>query len=138
VQSAQPLPAHLPSILVPTPTPTPTPTPISTPTPSTATAAALFPDVNILGEALVEELLDEDEEPMKRYHIEVPPPLAGTSSRKDLRAENKMLQDIITQAGIALEEYYTQIKLMDLENKWLRKQVFEKAKRKNQSKLTSG
>jgi hypothetical protein len=54
-------------------------------------AAALCPDVNILGEALVEELLDEDEEPMEQYHIEVPPPLPGTSSQKDLRAENKML-----------------------------------------------
>jgi hypothetical protein len=30
------------------------------------------------------------------------------------------------------------MKLMDLENEWLRKQVFEKAMRKNQSKLTSG
>jgi hypothetical protein len=30
------------------------------------------------------------------------------------------------------------MKLMDLENEQLRKQVFEKAKRKNQSKLTSG
>jgi hypothetical protein len=30
-----------------------------------------------------------------------------------------MLRDIIRQAGIALEEDYTQIKLMDLENKQL-------------------
>jgi hypothetical protein len=134
MQSVQPLPAHLPSILVPTPTHIPIPTP----TPSAAMEAALCPDVNILGEALVEELLDEDKEPMERYHINVPPPLPGTSSRKDLRAENKMLLDIITQAGISLEEDYAQMKLMDLENEWLRKQVFEKAKRKNQSKLTSG
>ena len=31
-----------------------------------------------------------------------------------------------------------QMKLMDLENKRLRKQVFEKGKRKNQNKLTFG
>jgi hypothetical protein len=32
------------------------------------------------------------------------------------------------QAGIALEEDYAQMKLMDLENERLRKQVFERAK----------
>ena len=75
---------------------------------------------------------------MERYHIEVPPPLPGTSSRKELRAENLMLRDIILQAGIALEEDYAQIKLMDLENERLRKQAFRKVKQKNQNRLTSG
>jgi hypothetical protein len=42
------------------------------------------------------------------------------------------------QAGIALEEDYAQMKLMDLENERLRKQVFERAKRKTQNKPTSG
>ena len=42
------------------------------------------------------------------------------------------------QPGIALEEDYTQIKLMDLENERLRKQILERGKRKNQSRLTSG
>lgn len=125
-QAAQPLPAHLPSILVPTPTQTP----ITTPTPSVAAATDILP---------VEEpepLLDNDE-PMERYHIEVPPPLPGTSSRQALRAENVMLRDIIRQAGIALEEDYAQMKLMDLENERLRKRVFEKENRSKQSKLTS-
>ena len=49
-----------------------------------------------------------------------------------------MLQDIISQAGIVLEKNYVQMKLMDLENERLRKQVFEKGNRKNQNKLTSG
>ena len=49
-----------------------------------------------------------------------------------------MLQDIIQQAGIALEEDYAQMKLMDLENERLRKQAFEKEKQKNWDKLTSG
>jgi hypothetical protein len=46
--------------------------------------------------------------------------------------------DIIRQAGIALEEDYTQIKLMDLENERLRKQAFEKGQQKKLNKLTSG
>jgi hypothetical protein len=116
-------PAHLPSILVLTPTPTPAPTP----TPSAAIAITLHHDANTLGEGL-EELLSDNEEPIEQYHIEVPPLLPGTSSWKALRAENLVLRDITVQAGIALEEDYTQMKLMDLENERLRKQVFERAK----------
>ena len=129
-QAAQPLPATLPSILVPTPNQTPTPTP----TTSTATATALHRDADIP----VKGSSDDEEEPMERYHIAVPPPIPGTSSRQALRAENMMLRDIISQAGIALEKSYAQMKLMDLENERLRKQVFEKGKKKNQNKLTSG
>ena len=74
---------------------------------------------------------------MQWYHIEVPPLLPGTSSQQELRAENTMLQNIIKQAGIALEEDFVQMKFMDLENKRLRKKVFEKVKWKNQGKCTS-
>ena len=49
-----------------------------------------------------------------------------------------MLRDIITQAGIALEEDYVQMKLMDLENERLWKRAFEKEKQKNPHKLSSG
>ena len=120
-QAAQPLSAHLPSILVPTPTPTPTPTPIPTPIPTPTPSAALHhDDADTLAEMDTEGLLNE-EEPMERYHIEVPPPIPGTSSWQALRAENMMLRDIITQAGIALEEDYAQMKLMDLENERLQK-----------------
>jgi hypothetical protein len=42
------------------------------------------------------------------------------------------------QAGIALEDDYAQMKLMDLENERLRKQILERGKRKNQSRLTLG
>ena len=87
----------------------------------------------------VDELEEKEEEkPMQWYHIDVPPPLPGTSSRKDLRAENMLLRDIIRQAGIALEEDYAQMKLMDLENERLRKQLLEKGKKKTQNRLTSG
>ena len=75
---------------------------------------------------------------MEQYHIKVPPPLPGTSSWQALRAENMMLQDIIIQAGIALEEDYTQMKLMNLENERLRKQAFGKEKRKAKNMCSSG
>lgn len=137
-QAAQPLPARLPSILVPTPTPTPIPTP----TPSVAAiTTALGHNADSDSDTLTQEHAeesDEEEEPMERYHIDVPPPIPGTSSRKDLRAENMMLRDIIMQAGIALEEDYAQMKLMDLENERLRKQLLGKGRRKTQSKRTSG
>ena len=82
-QAAQPLPAHRPSILVLTPTPTPTP--------SAAATTTLHHDAVMLEMTSVEELSGNEEEPMERYHIEVPPPLPSTSSRQALRAENMML-----------------------------------------------
>ena len=133
-QASQPLPARLPSILVPTPNPTPAPTP----TPSAAAITTLQRDAAMPETTPVEESSDDNEEPMERYHIEVPPPLPGTASRQSLRAENTMLRDIIVQAGIALEEDYAQMKLMDLENERLRKRAFEKEKRKAQNKRSSG
>ena len=132
-QAGQPLPAHLPSILVPTPTPMPTPMPVPTPTPS-----AIHCDADVPIKAAVEGVSDEEEELMEQYYIEVPQPLPGTSSQQALRAENMMLLDIIKQAGIALEKDYTQMKLMDLENKRLQKQAFEKEKQKHPHKLSSG
>jgi hypothetical protein len=128
-QAAQPLPAALPSILVPTPTQTP----ILTPATSTATTTTLHHNA----ETPVRGSLDE-EELMEQYHIEVPPPLPGTLSQQALQAKDVILQDIIRQAGIALEEDYAQMKLMDLENERLRKMEFEKEKRKRLNKLTSG
>jgi DDE superfamily endonuclease len=143
-QAAQPLPAHLPSILVPTPTPmpipTPTPTPIPTPVPTPMPSDTITIPLRCNADMPVgaAEGLPVEEEPMQRYHIEIPPPLPGTSSRQALRAENMTLRDIIKQAGIALEEDYAQMKLMDLENERLRKRVFEKEKQKNPHKLSSG
>jgi hypothetical protein len=97
---------------------------------------ALHHDVDMPVLAPVEELLNEEEEPMEQYHIDLPPLLPGTSFWKELRAESMMLWDIIMQAGIALEDDYAQMKLMDLENERLRKQILERGKRKNQSRLT--
>jgi len=53
-------------------------------------------------------------------------PLPGTASCQALWVENAMLHDIIAQVGIALEQDFTQMKLMELENKRLRKSAFEK------------
>jgi hypothetical protein len=104
-------------------------------------ATTLHNDIETLEITLFKELLEEDEveeEPMEWYHIDVLPPLPGTTSRQDLRAENMMLRDIIIQAGIALEEDYAQMKLMDLENERLRNQAFKKEKQKAQNKWSSG
>jgi hypothetical protein len=115
----------------------PIPTPILTPTPS---AAANAPSCNAdtLTQEPFDELLDEEEKPVEWYYIDVLPLLSGTSYWKDLRAKNMMLWDIIRQAGNALEEGYAQMKLMDLENTWLKKQLLEKEKRKIQSKYIPG
>jgi len=82
--------------------------------------------------------VEDEEEPMEQYHIEVAPPLPGTASHAALKAENVMLQDIIVQAGIALEADYAQMMLMDLENEWLRKQAFKKEKRRSHAAPSSG
>ena len=107
-QTAQPLLPQLPSIL--SLIPTPTPTPIM----SAATANMLEHDDITLGERSGGKDIDE-EEPTQQYHIEVPQLLPGTVSHQVLQAENAMLHDIIAQAGIALEQDFAQMKLMELE-----------------------
>ncbi len=67
-QAAQPLPIHLPSILVPTP--------IQTPTPSPTPSIASFHDTNTPGDLSP----SEEEELVEQYHIEVPLPLPGTAT----------------------------------------------------------
>jgi len=123
-QAAQPLPARLPSIL--SPIPTPTPTPIM----SAATADTLEQDDTTPTERSGGEGVDEDE-PTQRYRIEVPQPLPGTASRQALRAENAMLRDIIAQAGVALEQDFAQMKLMELENERLRTRTPHDCSRKS-------
>ena len=121
MQAAQPLPAQLPSILSPIPTPTPTLIV------SAAMANTLERDDVTPGERSGGEDAD-DEEPTQQYHIEVPKPLPGTASHQALWVENAMLRDIIVQASIALEQDFTQMKLMELENGRLRKCAFEKTR----------
>jgi len=77
--------------------------------------------------------------PMQQYHIELPPPLLHTESQQVLWEENQMLWQIIHQAGGVLERDYTQMKLMDLENKHLHEKAFAKDQWKAaRQKLTSG
>ena len=49
-----------------------------------------------------------------------------------------MLWDILEQAGVVLEQDYTQMKLMDLENEWLHQKVFTKNQEKAAKNLASG
>jgi hypothetical protein len=153
-QAAQPLPAQLPSILVPTPDPSPetsaaaTRTPDATPDATPATSAApsslsLDLDVDPNGADTTPPAADgagaaEEPKTTQRYHIEVPPPVLHSASRRALREENAMLRDIITRVAMVLEQDYAQMKLMDLENERLRQKAFGKDQRKARKKLASG
>jgi ABC-type proline/glycine betaine transport system substrate-binding protein len=52
------------------------------------------------------------------------------ASRKALQQENIMLCEIIQRVRVELEQYYAQMKLMDLENGQLHQKAFIKDKRK--------
>ena len=142
-----------------TPTPTPNPTPATTPATSLASTSALRDDnvdttpgqtrtaSTASTSALQYDSADntpislntnpEDDTPVQRYHIEVPPPLCHTASRSDLYAENKILREIIKKAGFALEHDYAQMKLMDLENERLRKRAFARDQQKLKKHYTT-
>ena len=81
---------------------------------SAATANMLEHNDITLGERSGGKDVDE-EELTQQYHIEVPQLLPGTALHQVLWAENAMLCDIIAQAGIALEQDFAQMKLMELE-----------------------
>ena len=85
-QAAQPLPAQLPSILVPTPDPSTATSVAATLTPNTTSATSAAPsslsldlDVDPNG---TDPTPPAAEEPrmMQQYHIEVPPPLLHSAS----------------------------------------------------------
>ena len=130
-QTTQSLPTELLSILCPTPT--------STPNLSVTTTATLNQDAENAPGALGDKNPDcvdpDNKEPIQRYHIEVPPTLPGTASHQELQVENNRLHDIITQAGVALEENFAQMKLMELENERLRKCAFKKDAQKSGNNL---
>jgi DDE superfamily endonuclease len=149
-KAAQPLPAQLPSILVPTPSPSPavsagTITPGTTPAVSAA-PSTLALDISIPTDAggtdpIANEcaVAQPDSDLVQRYHVWVPPPLPHTASRRALREENMTLRGIIERVGLVLEHDYAQMKLMDLENERLRQKAFAKEQKKAaKQKLASG
>jgi hypothetical protein len=125
--AAQPLPAHLPTILTPTPNLTPTTSFVMATTPNPTRTGSQEP--------CSDTAFDD---PVQRYHIEVPVPLHHTASRFAVRNENLMLREIIAEAALVLEQDYTQMKLMDLENEKLRKRAFAREERKTKKKLVAG
>jgi hypothetical protein len=72
-----------------------------------------------------------------RYIIPLPPALPHAAARKDLRHENQMLRETIHLTEVQLEKDFTQMKLMDLENGRLRKRAFAKEKKKAEKKETT-
>jgi hypothetical protein len=99
IESLQPLPARLPTILVPIRIP--------------------------YGDADPNVPTAENE---ARYIIPLPPVLPHTATRQDLRHENQMLRDTLRLAKVQLEKDFTQMKLMDSENGRLRKRAYAKEK----------
>jgi len=86
-EPAQPLPARLPTLLVP--------------------IQVQHNNPNLAGPTTENEVC---------YFIPLPPTLPHTAARVDLRQENQMLQDTIHLAEVQLEKDFTQMKLMDSEN----------------------
>jgi len=121
-QAAQPLPARLPSSLVPTPNPSPMTSVAATPVTSAAPASHDL-DVGTLevmdsgaptpAEVAIAAAPTHEAEQVQRYHIELPPPIPHTASRQALREENAMLRKVIERAGVELERDFAQMKLMD-------------------------
>lgn len=72
-----------------------------------------------------------------RYIIPLLPALPHTAARVDLHRENQQLRHTIRLAEVQLERDFTQMKLMDTENGRLRKQVHAKEKRKAEKRGTA-
>lgn len=107
-EPAQPLPARLPTILIPIQTHLDNPE----------------PNVSTNGNEV-------------RYVIPLPPALLHTATRHNLHCENQMLRNTLGLAEVQLERDFTQMKLMDLENGRLRKRAFAKEKKKSEKKETT-
>ena len=139
-QAAQPLPAELSLLLVPTPAPSPA---VSAAPAAPSAVSALTPPVDPDSASSGAPNTDPtssaaEPEPRQRYHVKIPSPLPNSASRQALREENQMLRAIIEQAGLVLEQDYAQMKLMDMENERLRQKAFTKCQQKAAKKLTSG
>jgi len=156
-QATQPLPAMLPSLLILTPAPSPAVSAAPGPSPHVSVSASASADdasapvdhdganpgapescpADPIASTADDEVRTEPE-PRQQYHIDVPPPLPHSASCRALQEENKMLQDILEQAGVVLEQDYAQMKLMDLQNEWLCQKAFTKNQQKAVKKLASG
>jgi hypothetical protein len=107
-EPAQPMPAKLPTLLIP---------------------------IHVLGDNTEQNASTTTNE--VRYIIPLPPALAHTATRADLHHENQQLRHTICLAEVQLEKDFTQMKLMDSENGRLRKQVHGKERRKTEKKSTT-
>jgi hypothetical protein len=137
-QAAQPLPAELSSLLIPTPAPSPAVS--AAPAAPSPAVSALTPPVDHSSRGPNADPTSSaaEPEPRQRYHVKVPPSLPNSASHRALQEENQMLRGIIEQAGVVLEQDYAQMKLMDMENERLRQKAFMKCQQKAAKKLTSG
>ena len=125
-QAVQPLPATLPSLFIPTPVPSPavSAAPAGPSSHVSVSASASIDDAGApvdhdganprapesrSADPIASTAYDKvrtEPEPRQQYHIDVPPPLPHSASCRALQEENKMLQDILEQAGVVLEQDY--------------------------------
>lgn len=111
-EPSQPLPARLPSLLIPI-----------------QVNPNIAPNINNPNMPAVSN--------EARYIIPLPPPLPYAAARADLRLENQMLRDTLRLAEVQLERDFTQMTLMDAENGRLRKRAYAKEKKKAERKETT-
>ncbi|KAJ7670345.1 hypothetical protein B0H17DRAFT_1085886 [Mycena rosella] len=161
-QAAQPMPAQLPTLLVPITNATVTLAPStsshssmttsysSAPSlPSTSSTSVTSRSSSATAQASITPSTpprsatptntDGNQTLHALYRLALPSPLKGVSSRKAQAEENERLRYIALLAGIELEKNHAQMVLMDRENERLRKQVFmKKEKAKTKRSYTTG
>ncbi|PSS32144.1 hypothetical protein PHLCEN_2v2100 [Hermanssonia centrifuga] len=115
-KSAQPIPASLPSILIPIPPELKLSTSSETipPTTMASTTPETQPEVTAA----------------PQYRIAVPPALPPVASRQALQAQNAELRAIVELAAAQIVRDHAQMVLMDLENGNLRERAFAKGKKR--------
>ena len=133
-QSAQPIPARLPDLLEPVTTAAPISV-ASTTTTSSSTALTSVASLSTTTQAEGQGMASDAE---IRYILKhLPPELSGRASCEDHMAQNAKLRYLLDRCCYQMQRDFALKKLMDTENEWLRKRLFEKSK-KHTKKLTSG
>jgi hypothetical protein len=130
-QAAQPLPTTLPSpklvtITATTSTETTTPSHISNSSNGTVTVLPLD-----------SQTPPDDEGDLPRLSLKIPKPLRGTTSRQELRDQNKELFQLLKLAEEQIQRDHAQKRLMDCENEKLRQQLHWKEKKKEDKRTTA-
>ncbi|KAJ7598287.1 hypothetical protein C8J56DRAFT_1091505 [Mycena floridula] len=140
VKAAQPIPATLPSLLVPIPTVAAV-SPELTSAESSTTLPASSPVIPIARSSTPPHPLTSSETALvdahrTLYRLAMPSPVKGNPSRQILMMENEKLHDLAKAAGVILERSYAQMVLMEQENERLRTQLHAKKSKQHRTYTT--